>query len=540
MKKLVALLLAMSLVLAMLAGCSSGEAISSTNGENSDVSTGEVAENPEDYFKNPITIKVMGMGPSNIGESGDGWSNNEFFKRLQEKTNVTIEWICPVSGNEQTEFDLMLSSGEYVDMTWALEGATYTDGYDAGVDDGVYRDLKDYIPKYMPNLWEYIENDEIVRKYVYTDKGRIVELPRISYNIHEKKAADGMVFAGIGIRGQWLDELNLEMPTTYSELHDVLVQFKENYNCEQPFYFPGQGYFALPAFYSGFGAISGMQANGDKVEFGPITEGWKAYVTEMHKWYDEGLIGSEYLTNNSIGYDTNAMINGVSGVGVGSFADPDILEEAVPGYDMRALPLLTVNKGDVAQGQLKPGYAGAKFTITTAMKEEYLPQVMAMLDYLYSYEGALDAALGVEGDTYIVKEDGTFEYTDKIMNNPQYETPAAAKNDFLCPANLQALGDWYAQYMTNTDEQWEILNTWAEGGSDLNLPAFKLNPEESAAYAAVITDCNSCMQEWTNNFIMGIASLDQWDEYVDQMKQLGIDQAVEAYQSAYDRYMEKE
>ena len=40
-------------------------------------------------------------------------------------------------------------------------------------------------------------------------------------------------------------------------------------------------------------------------------------------------------------------------------------------------------------------------------------------------------------------------------------------------------------------------------------------------------------------FIMGKKSFDEWDAYVSQMKELGIERAIEIYQNAYDRYMKR-
>ena len=40
------------------------------------------------------------------------------------------------------------------------------------------------------------------------------------------------------------------------------------------------------------------------------------------------------------------------------------------------------------------------------------------------------------------------------------------------------------------------------------------------------------------NFIMGRESLDKWDEFVDTLKDMGIEKVIDAYQTAYDRYMQ--
>ena len=47
------------------------------------------------------------------------------------------------------------------------------------------------------------------------------------------------------------------------------------------------------------------------------------------------------------------------------------------------------------------------------------------------------------------------------------------------------------------------------------------------------------MQEYTTNFITGIKSLDQYEEYLNALKKSNIDEAVQIYQNAYDRYLAK-
>lgn len=37
-------------------------------------------------------------------------------------------------------------------------------------------------------------------------------------------------------------------------------------------------------------------------------------------------------------------------------------------------------------------------------------------------------------------------------------------------------------------------------------------------------------------FIMGTRSIDEFDDYVNEMKKMGIEKAIEIYQAAYDTY----
>lgn len=45
------------------------------------------------------------------------------------------------------------------------------------------------------------------------------------------------------------------------------------------------------------------------------------------------------------------------------------------------------------------------------------------------------------------------------------------------------------------------------------------------------------MDEQQPKFIMGEKSMDEFDAYVEMLKSAGLDQVIECYQAAYDRYM---
>ena len=47
------------------------------------------------------------------------------------------------------------------------------------------------------------------------------------------------------------------------------------------------------------------------------------------------------------------------------------------------------------------------------------------------------------------------------------------------------------------------------------------------------------MYEYTTAFITGIKSFDNYEEYLNTLKKNKIDEAVQIYQNAYDRYLAK-
>lgn len=493
-----------------------------------------------DYSSNKISITAMSQGPD--GNIITNYKDNGFFQELARRSGVSIDFTHPIYGNETTEFDLMVASGEYTDLIWSFGDQAYKGGDDAGVEDGVFRDLTPYVEQYMPNYWNLINANEEARRLAYTDSGRLVCLVALEYNAQDKKPEPQPSFAGMTVRKDWLDALGMDVPVTYDDWTEMLKAFKEKYNCEQPLTLPSQGFWQLTQFASGFGALNTMQNNNGTVEYGPMTEGWKQYLTLMNQWYTDGLIGPEYVTNDAFGMDTALAISGGTGAMFMVYTVTPVIEQGIEGGgDFVAVQLPVTKAGEVAQGGANDGkLAAKKIYVSTHVKDENLPQILSMLDYLYSDEGILLQSYGVEGDTYTVDENGKYVFTDKILNNPETKTSALAIDAYLCPANLQLTKDWSREYATTPEDQLEMCATWDKDGNALLMPSITMSADENSVYSKKMVDVETYMKEMTNNFIMGVTSIeDNWDTYVQTMKDMGVEEAIAAQQAALDRYMSK-
>ena len=69
------------------------------------------------------------------------------------------------------------------------------------------------------------------------------------------------------------------------------------------------------------------------------------------------------------------------------------------------------------------------------------------------------------------------------------------------------------------------------------LPPISLSAEESEEAADILSTADVYRQEMVLKFIMGVEPLDKFDEYVAELKNMGIETAVSVYQAAYDRFM---
>lgn len=535
-KKGLSMALAVLLCAVLLAACGGDGGGSGSPGGSSGGSGSQSSTAGGDESLEPITVTAVsrGMGDNII----DNVAKNAFFIELAKRTGITIEFTHPVMGNEIAEFELMLSSGKYEDIIW--KQMDYKGGDDVAVDEGVYRDLTPYIEEYMPNYWALINSDPDLLREAYTDAGRIVGLLTVGYDEETGIIQPEPTYGGFGVRKDWLDEMGMDLPVTYDDWTEMLRGFRDNYGCDVPFYISSLGYWTRDHFTSGFGALNTMQMNGGTVEYGPITQGWRDYLTLMNQWYTEGLIGSEYVTNTPIGIDLGYMMAGRSGAMLMIYAFATAIEGGVEGgADVVAVSLPVRNKGEVAQGRAVGAKGWPNVYLSTNMKEEYIPRVLAMFDFMYTEEGARLAAYGVEGVTHTFNEDGTVEFTDLIMNNPDGITPKNALDVYASPPLLMAMKDFSRDRLPLTEDELEMMEVWnTTAGGALVVPPIRLSSAENTTYSAVMTDVQTYFDEMTSKFIMGLTSIESgWDSYVETIQGMGIDDAIAAYQSAYDRYM---
>lgn len=67
-------------------------------------------------------------------------------------------------------------------------------------------------------------------------------------------------------------------------------------------------------------------------------------------------------------------------------------------------------------------------------------------------------------------------------------------------------------------------------------PTFTFTIEESERYQALHSDINTYMEEMQAKFISGQAPLSEWDNYVNTINRMGLEDYMEIHRAAYDRY----
>jgi putative aldouronate transport system substrate-binding protein len=70
-------------------------------------------------------------------------------------------------------------------------------------------------------------------------------------------------------------------------------------------------------------------------------------------------------------------------------------------------------------------------------------------------------------------------------------------------------------------------------------PVLAFTPDEFDIVKQVKTDVETVTEEWSAQFIRGVKPLSAWNDYVAELKKVGVDEWVKIYEAAYTRYKAK-
>ena len=81
------------------------------------------------------------------------------------------------------------------------------------------------------------------------------------------------------------------------------------------------------------------------------------------------------------------------------------------------------------------------------------------------------------------------------------------------------------------------VGSWISLLASDNNAIFKATQDAQKAAAPQLDEINSYISEMTQKFITGEEPLTNFDNYMDQLQKMGIEDLIAAYQTAYDGFM---
>lgn len=543
-------IIALALSVAMMAGsvgCSTDKSATSVKTDNNPAQTSEegstnkaTSEVQEGYpVKTDQKLSVWSsiMAPQ---KSYTSYTESPFHTGLAKKTGIEVEWAFPTTGTDPAQaFNLMMAGDKLPDII-IYNIANDADQY---VDEGIIRDLTDLLPTKAPNYWKYLQENPYYDKSVRSDAGKYYGFG--SFRESEWNAA----YTGPVIRKDWLEECGLKEPVTIQDWDTVIRTFNQKYGAKFSFAITRMN----PGLAGTFGASGSFAKwpdelfyldNDNKVQFSMATDGWKNYMSQLNKWYQDGLIDTDALTIDDAGMRTKALNNQV-GISVTSMGQlTNWLSDASSSnssakWEGIAYPV--IKPGDVVmKTQMEDTFRPCVAAITTSCPEDKIDLALKWLDYLFSPEGILYSNFGTEGDTYTLIN-GVPNYTDKILEAPDGTNEALDK--YTC-AQWSNIGIQMTELVKQKNNPTAVksVDSWLNNQESKKhiFPAGVTRTTEESSEATGITNAiQTYVQEMSLKFMTGEEPLENYDKYVKSLNDMGLSKLLEIQQAAYERFLER-
>ena len=324
-----------------------------------------------------------------LPEGGD-----RVLQAIQDRFNVTFEFVEPPADGSTDRLNLMVSTGDPLD--WILAFDVDLVAYQWAADDFIYSydeligDSQDY-----PLIQKLLD-------------GSVFEHLKVNGKAYFKPQPLWPGNRGYVINKDWLDKLNLEIPTTLDEYYEVLKAFKEQdpdgngVDDTYGFYVAEErgsnafGYIARSFIHSGaWGDDWVTLPDGSVTQFG-VSEEAKEAFRFIAKCYDEELFNRGFVNElDAFGKVEDLFLQ--QKLGVTDLSQPATLmnKMAEAGVEIQVayLPPLTVN-GE--QGTLP--HSGGYWSFHLIPRTSQDPQrVLDIMEWALTEEGRALTMFGLEG-----------------------------------------------------------------------------------------------------------------------------------------------
>lgn len=513
-----------------------------------------VMDGPVDF---PLAEPVTLTGTTSYPAGSESEPNNRtIFKRLEEATNVHIEWTAIQSDQWGDKITLTMSNPKT--LTDFIFSADFSDSnllrY---ADQGVIIALEDYIDNNMPNLKAVFDKYPEYRTMCTDTEGHIWGLPWIEQLGSEKTAIQTVGNMSF-INTKWLNFLGLEMPTTVDEFEQVLMAFRDNAAALQSEFGiegsiipmscivndgdqdPG---ILINGFGEGYGDMDKGRhiavTNDRKVICAAAQEGFKKGVEWLHQLYAEGLIDPECFTQEWSTYVSKGKAGRYGVCFSWDVANIDNLTDWEP------LPALTADVTNITpqNGSFTSGFNRGRCVVTAKAANPAL--VCAWLDQMYDPMQSPQNNWGTYGEE---DEFDIFEMSTNADGEPMLKhaplgdaSPVEVREAESVGGPLAVLDEYYDVYVTCPDDAQYRLD-WIEQiytpdmNNDYVYPNVFMSTEDTTQVsnleADISTYINTCKADWIMN---GMAS-GSWEEYLSKLEAYGLSDYLAIMQKYLDAY----
>jgi putative aldouronate transport system substrate-binding protein len=301
-------LIVFTLLLALLAACSSGKANINPVNEGKATTLPNATDNTStdnataNGFKNgkydpPITVtRVMGTIDTKF-KNGEDWNNNIFNKWAKDRLGINVKTLWVVNSQNagfDTKLKLSLASGEELPDILAFRGDKQV--LNMLIDSGNFMPVDELFNKYADDIYKQASEKWPSMWYAASKDGKKYGFPILDYSLNAPPV--------MWIREDWLQKLNMQAPKTIDELEKVMDAFvhqnpdgkkdvfgmtatlRDNMNTWMS---------SLDWLFGAYGTIPrqwNLDANG-QLAFGSTSPGAKQALVKLREWMDKGYLSKE-------------------------------------------------------------------------------------------------------------------------------------------------------------------------------------------------------------------------------------------------------
>ena len=469
---------------------------------------------------------------------------------LEKNADVTIKWE-EVAADWDQKKNPMLAAGDVPDLIIGPNAITDSDLATFGT---LFEDLSDDLAA-LPNVQEMFDEVDGAELLATSLEGKVQALP--SYKKFWPQSITHQY-----INQQWLDTLGLQMPTTWDELFDVLVAFKEgdpngNGQADEigldfaPVGTTGFGYFQPTALLGSTGmTIAGGGGTGIILDDGTVSNffsdvRYKEMVSFLNRCWEAGLISPEAFTQDYSTYQSVARGTGDQArVGFSwgwSGSDrfgPGVYEQYSP-----MAPLLA-EAGQSEDASWSYDFENlTRNHLTMSAQAKNKDAVLRVVNEFYSTDTSMQVLFG-DMPTNVEKVSDT-EYTvlppaDANLDPSTWKWTSSLADFgpiFIREDLTVALPSDLAEAVLDAEPlqpAFDILDVDADVFPSLFI---KMSAEDLSTIAINDTAILGLAMPKFAQWITAGGVEQEWDTYVSQLEQVGLTQNVDLHQKYFDEYI---
>ena len=486
----------------------------------------------------------------------------EWVAEVEEEAGVDVTWEQIRADWEQVKAT-RFASGDIPDILICAAASTDFQTYK-----GLFLDLTDYISEELtPNIYAMFEEEPDTKVLATSGDGGMYSIPKFQ---GKWPSTNTVLF----INQTWLDNVGKEVPTTLSELKDVLMAFKEqdangngDPNDEIPLDYNAYGgnmawfnsAYSLTSLIGSMGIQTTGPINGgyfledNTVKFYATDERYKLFMEYLADLYANGLINTNAITNDYSAFQSLSRGNEAGDAVVGcvfGWEETDkfgnnLASQYVPvpalDYDIDCEPGTYDTRWRDDYSELNFADCRVVIKASCADPEAALRFVDRFYDQTHSVEslfgGVTDGCIEQTGDnSYKVlppqdpdTDPGTWKWTSTFADNGPMYIRRATEIEM-------------AQDMQNALNEREVYaDTLAKASVSDKYPRMflKFSAEDENFLALTDANINNIVDNQWALWLTGDADIEStWDSYVESVNGAGLQDCLNIRQAAFDAYLE--